>query len=159
MISARVGEHAHSVRCVPDDADHQDPSDARELDPPVIDVVPTPTGLRVEGELDLATAPVLAAHLDPLPSWCHDVVIDVAGLRFVDSTGLGVLLRAHHVARDEGRRLLLASPSDRLRRLLEISALADILLVAEPDDLDDDELDDVGDVDDGADGGTAGVSV
>jgi anti-anti-sigma factor len=105
----------------------------------LLDVMPTPAGLRIEGELDLATAPVLSAHLDPLPRWCHDVVIDVAGLRFVDSTGLGVLLRAHHAAQDEGRRVLLASPSERVRRLLQISALDDVLLVDDPDVVDDDD--------------------
>jgi anti-anti-sigma factor len=92
-------------------------------------VVPTPAGLRVDGELDLATARVLAAHLDPLPGGAGDVVVDVSGIRFVDSTGLSVLVQAHHTARSAGRRLVLAAPSARVRRLLEITALDDVLTV------------------------------
>ena len=109
----------------------------------------TPTGFRVEGELDLATAPVLASHLAPLPDGTADVVVDVSRIDFVDSTGLSVLVQAHHTARSAGRRLVLVSPSLRVRRLLEITGLDDVMTILHGD----------GNVDgDGADGSGAGSS-
>jgi anti-sigma B factor antagonist len=99
-------------------------------------VARTPTGLRVDGELDLATAPVLAAHLAPLPDGGGDVVVDVSGIRFVDSTGLSVLVQAHHAARSAGRRLVLVAPSLRVRRLLQITGLDDVMTIVDGDDID-----------------------
>jgi anti-sigma B factor antagonist len=95
-------------------------------------VARTPTGLRVDGELDLATAPVLAA----LPDGGGDVVVDVSRIRFVDSTGLSVLVQAHHAARSAGRRLVLVAPSLRVRRLLQITGLDDVMTIVDGDDID-----------------------
>jgi anti-sigma B factor antagonist len=107
---------------------HRPPADPTG-DAPLLEVERTTTGLRVIGELDLATVPILASHLDPLPEWCDEVVVDLNGLSFVDSTGLSVLLHAHHNAEASGRRIVLTSPSDRVRRLLEITGLGEVLVV------------------------------
>lgn len=79
------------------------------------------------GEIDAHTAPELAAHLDPLPGASGDVVVDLAGVTFIDSSGLRVLVEAHHRSSESGRRLALRSPSPAVVRLLEISGLADHL--------------------------------
>jgi anti-sigma B factor antagonist len=92
-------------------------------DDPSITIEPTPNGVRVVGELDLATAPALAAALDPLPAGGGDVEIDLAGVAFVDSSALSVLVGVHHRADAQGRRVRIVHPTPPVRRLLEITSL------------------------------------
>ena len=80
-------------------------------------------GLRVVGELDVATAPVLAAALDPLPAGSGDVVLDLCGVDFIDSSALGVLVRVQRVAAAGGRRVRITNPTVAVQRLLELTAL------------------------------------
>lgn len=51
-------------------------------------------GLRLVGEIDLATAPDLEAALDELLDGGGDVHLDLAELRFVDIKGAAVLVAA-----------------------------------------------------------------
>lgn len=76
-------------------------------------------GLRLEGELDLASREALASALDVeiLPG--ADLYVDLAELSFADIGGLRVLLNPA-LRLDVGRRLFLVSASPRLRRMLEI---------------------------------------
>jgi anti-anti-sigma factor len=55
------------------------------------------------------------------------VVLDLAELDFLDSTGLEVILRAARRAQDEGRRLIVQRPSRYVMRLLEMTAIAQSL--------------------------------
>lgn len=50
--------------------------------------------VRVSGELDLATSPLLARTLDQAPVAATTVVVDLAGVEFMDCSTLPVLLRA-----------------------------------------------------------------
>lgn len=55
----------------------------------------TDEGLRLSltGELDLRTAPQLEDRLTPLRATRAPVRLDLSQLRFIDSTGLGLLVR------------------------------------------------------------------
>jgi anti-sigma B factor antagonist len=112
-----------------------------------LDITRTDAGLVLVGEIDAHTAPDLAAHLDPLPAGDGDAVLDVAGIEFIDSSGLRVLIEAHQRAVAAGRRLVIQRPSASVRRLFEISGLAGHLLV------DDSPADDSSAGDSSADGG------
>jgi anti-sigma B factor antagonist len=80
--------------------------------------------LHLRGELDMATAPALATCLERLGRADADtVVVDVSHLDFCDSSGLDVLVTYDRDAQEEGARLVLRSPSDGVRRLLEITHL------------------------------------
>lgn len=94
-----------------------------------LEVTPSEPGLVLVGEIDAHTAPVLLAHLDPLPAGNGDVVLDIAGVDFMDSSALRVLIEAHDRAGAAGRRLVLRSPSAAVRRLFEVSGLSEHLLV------------------------------
>lgn len=103
--------------------------DAGEL----LDVTVTGDGtLRVAGEIDASSVRVLADHLEPLPEGRGEVLLDLAEVTFVDSSGLRVLIDAHQRAERGGRRLVLVEPSPVVRRLLDISGL-DGLLHVRPD--------------------------
>jgi anti-sigma B factor antagonist len=94
-----------------------------------LEITEAPEGFALKGEIDAHTAPELAAHLEPLPGDAGDVVLDVSGIEFIDSSGLRVLIDAHRRAGDAGRRLVISRPSAAVRRLFEISGLLDHLVV------------------------------
>ena len=82
------------------------------------------------GSLDIDTAPSLKANLTRLverPS--PRVVVDVSGLDFCDSMGVGVLVAAHGRAMDRGGWVRLAAPSGFLRRLFDTLGLTDYLAI------------------------------
>ena len=85
-------------------------------------------GLSVAGEIDAHTCPDLAAALEPLPG-SGNVQIDMAGVQFMDSSGLRVLIGAHHRAAAAKRKLLICRPSKSVFRIIEISGLSDHLHV------------------------------
>jgi anti-sigma B factor antagonist len=80
--------------------------------------------VEIAGELDCATAPRVRAQLSELRAtgWT-DVVLDVSGLEFVDSTGLATLLWAQRAAEREGWRIAIAGTCASLDRLVELSGL------------------------------------
>lgn len=84
-----------------------------------IDRVEAFTVVRLDGELDHATAPVLAATVDgQIGTGTGPVVVDLTNLRFIDSSGLGVLLRSHRALSGQHGSLHLAGPSPRITKLL-----------------------------------------
>ena len=75
-----------------------------------------------EGELDLVGAPALAAALPY--SGDSAVILDLAGVGFMDSSGLRALLEARQACLDAGRPFRIARPSDAVQRVLELVDLA-----------------------------------
>jgi len=74
----------------------------------------------VAGEIDIATADrlrlqVIIAVLTAAPP---SLVIDLGGVEFFDSSGLGALVAIWKAIRGDGGKLVLARPQDRLRTLL-----------------------------------------
>lgn len=63
-----------------------------------------PSRLRVSvtGEIDLATAPALEAHLERLRAEKRAVRLDLSAVEYVDSTGIRTLIDAVTQARSEG---------------------------------------------------------
>lgn len=74
-------------------------------------------GLRLVGEVDLATAPVLAGALDELVRGDGDVHLDLAQLRFVDVSGASVVVAAA-AELGAGRKLVLHRPPVALSQIL-----------------------------------------
>ena len=78
----------------------------------------------IEGELDLHTAPELEQALGTiLARGGRSVVVDLAGLEFIDSAALAALLRALPRFRARGGRFLLVTEDRRILRTLEITGL------------------------------------
>lgn len=89
---------------------------------------PNTAVLVLRGSLDIDTSPSLKANLNRLVQRpAPRVVVDVSGLDFCDSMGVGVLVTAHGQAMDRGGWVRLAAPSGFLRRLFETLGLADYL--------------------------------
>lgn len=118
-----------------------DPADRRLLSPDLdgqagtpVDSTPTPFEVRrvdhplgvvlvLRGELDLATVPLLEEHLNRTKRSGASVVIDLAGLGFIDSTGLEVLLRADRQLRASDGQLVLLSGSRAVYRVFELAGV------------------------------------
>src|SRR5262245_11220984 len=61
------------------------------------------------------------------------VVVDVAGVSFVDSAGLGELVQTHSMIKNHGGALKLSGPTSRLRELLVLTRLTTLLGVYDDD--------------------------
>ncbi|MEU6244095.1 STAS domain-containing protein [Streptomyces sp. NPDC047024] len=82
------------------------------------------TVVALRGEIDLLTAPGLAARLDTLTSRPHpDLVLDLRPVEFIDCTGLGVLCRTRNRTRARQGRLRLVADSEEFLRLLRTTGL------------------------------------
>ena len=89
--------------------------------------------LRLIGELDLASAPRLEDRLRQLRAAHAAVRLDLSELRFIDSTGLHVLIRAVQDSRRDGWRLEIdPDVSPAVRRLLQLINVEGFLLGGEP---------------------------
>jgi anti-sigma B factor antagonist len=83
------------------------------------------------GELDVATVSVLAEPLEQLIRESAGVlVVDLCDVSFLDSTGISVLVRARALLGRGDRELLLVCPPGPLRRVLELTGVADLFAIA-----------------------------
>ncbi len=82
----------------------------------------------VTGELDPHTVPRFEEAIAEATTAADGrVVLDLAGVGFMDSSGLRVVLAAHEDLAGRGIQMVLRTPSDAIRRLLEITDLLDRL--------------------------------
>jgi anti-sigma B factor antagonist len=80
--------------------------------------------LSLDGELDLRTAPQLRVRLnDVLRRDDGDVVLDLCGVTFIDSTGLAAMLNALRRLTRAQRRLALSCPDGPVLRILRLTRL------------------------------------
>ncbi len=85
---------------------------------------------KLRGSLDLATAPTVRAALtDAAEEEGHDLIVDLTGLEFLDSTGLGVLIGAHRRAAERGESFRLVVTDGPISRLLNITGLITVFSV------------------------------
>ena len=91
------------------------------------------TVMSLGGEIDLYTAPRLHGELVTVLSGETPVqiVVDMSGVEFCDSTGMNVLLAAHRRAREQGGDLELAAPRPAIRKILHVTGLESVFTVLE----------------------------
>ncbi|MDP4162993.1 MAG: anti-sigma factor antagonist [Bacillota bacterium] len=84
--------------------------------------------IKVEGEIDAYTAPKLRDAIFPLSEKENvKMIIDLTDVLYMDSTGLGVIVGVFKSVRAHNGDFKLIGLSDRLKRLFEITGLADII--------------------------------
>ncbi len=88
---------------------------------------PAHTVVLLSGDCDLSVrdrmTAVLLAAVDDAPV----VAVDLAGVTFMDSSGLHALVTAHHSAQRRGRRLYVRGATGVVGALLHLTGLAGVL--------------------------------
>jgi len=80
----------------------------------------------VTGELDAYSAPSLEEEASRLlTEGVSELVLDLSGTKFHDSSGLRAILTAQRRLADRDGQLSLRAPSESVRRLLDITGLVD----------------------------------
>jgi anti-sigma B factor antagonist len=86
--------------------------------------------VHVAGEIDLATCPQLRAALLELTSrGVHHLLVDLAQVSFLDSSGIGVLIGALHRVRQHQGSITLVAPTPRVRQVLGLTGITQVLPV------------------------------
>lgn len=100
-----------------------------DFDQPLLISTTTEAGscvVTLVGELDPHTSPLLEQEIDEgLGSGVKRLVLDMAQLRFIDSSGLRVIIKAYKELEKGEGELVLRSPNQTALRLFEITDLLD----------------------------------
>ena len=84
--------------------------------------------LLVQGELDLYSNGALLDQVHAVTAGGAKIALDLAGVTFVDSSGLGSLVGALKHVRERGAELVLVAPADApITRMLTLTGLDQIL--------------------------------
>lgn len=84
----------------------------------------------VTGEIDVYTAPKLRDKITELvANGVYDLVIDMEGVEFLDSTGLGVLVGGLKKVRVHDGSLSLVCTQDRLLKIFQITGLSKVFAI------------------------------
>jgi len=81
------------------------------------------------GELDMATGPRLREAIDAISD--ADLIVDLGGLSFIDSTGISILLGTLRRTEEAGKRLVVSCPPGAPRRVFELTGLQDVLEICD----------------------------
>lgn len=96
---------------------------------PATSPAPVHPVLTVSGELDMSSVPALSRELAAvLQEQPESVTLDLAGVTFIDSSGLNLLVGTSKALRKHQGTLWLSSPRPPVRRLLEIVGLEAMLV-------------------------------
>jgi len=78
----------------------------------------------LDGEVDVYTAPRLKeALVSAIEDGCYNVIVDLEGVGFIDSSGLGVLVSALRRARENGGAVRLVCTRDNILKIFRITGL------------------------------------
>ena len=85
------------------------------------------------GEVDMATAPLIADHLDAIAAGVvGHLVFDLQGVTFMDSSGIALLLGTWRRAAREGWTLTIANTPPVVSSLMGTCGLLDVLPFVQP---------------------------
>lgn len=87
----------------------------------------------VDGDVDLASARDLTSEiLNGVPHAVHGLLLDLSRVRYLDSTGVSMLLEVHRSLDSRRQRFIVVLPrTSHLWRVFEITGLPSILRIAE----------------------------
>lgn len=91
-----------------------------------------PGRVRLQGELDTLSVPVLRQTVDALyATGCFQITLDLTGLTFIDSSGLGALVAVWRRCQSEEGGATVVNPSAVVRRLMDMTGIARFLIPSE----------------------------
>jgi len=82
------------------------------------------TIVQPQGEIDLGRSPAFRSHLaDAVRSNPDRLIVDLADVPYMDSSGVATLVEAMQTARDTNAKLVLCGLQDKVRSIFEIARL------------------------------------
>ena len=81
-----------------------------------------PLVIRIEGEIDLSNAALVEEKIRQADGRATDVLLDLEALQFMDSTGLGVVVKLGKRVSERGGELSLVISKPSIRKLFAITA-------------------------------------
>lgn len=85
---------------------------------------PSQCEITLRGEVDVYTAPKLKEKLvESIESGCANIVVDLDGVSFIDSSGLGVLVSALRRARERDGSVRIVCTRDNILKIFRITGL------------------------------------
>lgn len=84
--------------------------------------------LSLEGRLDTTTSPMLEAELKHSVEGVTELVIDMAALEYISSSGLRVLLSAQKVMNRQGK-MTVRNVNETIMEIFEVTGFSDILTI------------------------------
>ena len=84
--------------------------------------------LRVRGEIDISTSPLLRERLLSLIAKDEPFEVDLSEVTFLDSSGAAMLIKAWKTLKEQGKLLKLASASTSVRRVFSVLHLESLLV-------------------------------
>jgi anti-anti-sigma factor len=99
-----------------------------------IDVIPDghAVTLLLEGEVDQSSVGALRACMNDLDGAWRSVVLDMAGVTFIDSSGVGLLIQATRDFAVAFRLLELRNVPGQVQRVLELSGATEFVPTTAP---------------------------
>ena len=86
--------------------------------------------VRPSGDIDLAGSPTLRMELRKLQmAKPMRLVIDLAGVPYMDSSGVATLVEAMQIARKNNTKLILCALQDKVRSIFEIARLDTVFTI------------------------------
>jgi len=84
------------------------------------------------GEFDLSAAELAAPELERVQqSDVKQIIVDLSGLEFIDSTGLSTLCQIYRREREDQNRVILLRAEGLVQRVFELTGLSDALPFAD----------------------------
>jgi len=91
----------------------------------------SPVFVILAGEMDIVSTAAFVDSMTELERSSPDrVVIDVAGLSFIDSSGINALVQAARMVEARGGRAVLAAPAAHVLRVFEITRVGELVSIA-----------------------------
>jgi anti-sigma B factor antagonist len=84
------------------------------------------------GEFDLSAAELATPELERVQqSDVKEIIVDLSGLEFIDSTGLSALCQIYRKEKEGDNRVILLRPEGLVQRVFELTGLSDTLPFAD----------------------------
>lgn len=79
------------------------------------------------GEIDFSVTPKVRGELMRLiEAGSQEIVLDLSGLDYIDSSGLALLIEARKILLESGRALRIAAISSQVRKLFNLTQLGEL---------------------------------
>ncbi|MFW6380985.1 MAG: STAS domain-containing protein [Bacillota bacterium] len=92
--------------------------------------------VRLQGELDMETVPVFKQKIiqTMVQEQLTDLILNLEGVKFIDSTGIGAILGRYRELKDQGGTVSLVAPGQTLTRIFSLSGMLKLMPVYEDED-------------------------